>query len=333
MTRNRQWLINARPIGRSLQKEDFKLVATDACDPGPGEALVRTLYLGFDPAQKGWMENAADYVAPTQVGEVMRARGIGEVIASNDPSLAVGQKVIGMLGWQEYATIPASQLEKVTEEDGLVTARLGVLGSTGMTAYFGLQRIGRPFPGETVVVTGAAGATGSVAGQLAKIAGCRVIGVAGGEAKCRWLIEELGFDGAIDYRQGRLREEVSALAPDGIHVLWDNVGGPILNDLMAHIADHARIVICGGIARYEAEQLPPGPENYFNLVFRRASMQGFIVMDWKDEFPRARAVLADLVRSGRIRHREDIQHGLENAPATLVRLFQGANFGKQLLKL
>ena len=329
---SRQWLINGHPRGRELRADDFRLVEAQVRAPGPGEALVRTLYLSFDPAMKGWMENIGGYSAGMEIGDVMRARGVGEVVASSDAALRPGDLVLGSLGWQDYATLPVQELEPLPQ-DGLVTEHLGVLGMTGLTAYFGLKKIGRPFPGETVVVTGAAGATGSVAGQIAKLAGCRVIGVAGGEAKRRWLVDELGFDGAVDYKQGSVRRQLRGLAPDGIDVVWDNVGGPILNDLLALIATGARVVICGGIARYEATLLPPGPEHYFNLVFRRGTMQGFIVSDYADEFPVARARLAAWVRDGRLKHREDVQTGLEHAPATLMRLFKGENLGKQILQV
>lgn len=329
---NRRWLINARPNGRPLQDSDFRFEVVEARPPAPGEVLVQTRYLAFDPAQKGWMENTGGYAAPTQMGDVMRARGVGEVVESDAPHLKPGMLVVGSLGWQDYATLPTSDVEALPD-DGVPTAHLGVLGMTGMTAYFGMKKIGAPFPGDTVVITGAAGSTGSVAGQIAKQAGCRVIGIAGGEAKCRWLTEELGFDGAVDYKQGEVRRQVRALAPDGVDVLWDNVGGPVLDDLLSMIAMHARVVICGGIARYEAEQMPPGPENYFNIVFRRATMQGFIVSDFVSAFPAAKQRMAQWLKDGRLRHREDVQEGLENAPATLKRLFHGENVGKQLLRI
>jgi NADPH-dependent curcumin reductase CurA len=329
---NRQWLINGRPVGRPLVDDDFMLVETPVSDPGEGEVLVRSLYLAFDPAQKGWMENVADYVAPTEIGEVMRGSGVGEVVASAHPDFAPGDKVTGMLRWQDYACLPGKELLKVPDDD-LITANLGVLGTTGMTAFFGLNKIGKPFPGDTVVITGAAGATGSVVGQIAKLAGCRVIGVAGGEAKCRWLVDELGFDGAVDYKAGDVRKQAKALAPGGIDVLWDNVGGAIFNDLLGQLATHARVVVCGGISRYELGKMPAGPENYFNLIFRRAHMEGFIVLDYAAEFPWARRRIADWIRSGRLHYKEDIQKGLENAPRTLMRLFHGENFGKQLLRV
>jgi NADPH-dependent curcumin reductase CurA len=329
---NRQWLINGRPNGRSLVDDDFKLVETPVVEPGDGEVLVKTLYLAFDPAQKGWMENIGGYVAPTEIGEVMRGSGLGEVIASNAPGFAPGDKVTGMLRWQAYATLPAKEVLKVAD-DAHLTANLGVLGTTGLTAYFGLNKIGKPFPGDTLVVTGAAGATGSVVGQIGKIAGCRVVGVAGGAAKCAWLIEELGFDAAIDYKSGDIRAQAREAAPDGVDVLWDNVGGPALNILLAQLAMNARVVVCGGISRYELGQMPAGPENYFNLIFKRASMEGFILTDFQSQFPWARSRLAAWIKDGKLKYKEDIQQGLENAPATLKRLFLGENFGKQLLKL
>jgi NADPH-dependent curcumin reductase CurA len=237
-----------------------------------------------------------------------------------------------MLRWQTYATLPGKELSKVPDDE-MLTANLGVLGTTGMTAFFGLNKIGRPFVGDTLVVTGAAGATGSVVGQMAKLAGCRVVGVAGGAAKCAWLVDELGFDAAVDYKAGDIREQIKTAAPNGIDVLWDNVGGTLFNTLLSQLALHARVVVCGGISRYELGKMPSGPENYFNLIFQRAHMEGFIVLDYASEFPWARKRIANWIREGRLHYKEDIQQGLENAPRTLMRLFQGENFGKQLLKV
>lgn len=329
---NRQWLIAERPNNRSLGEGDFKWVTGEARPPGPGEVLVKTLYLSMDPSQKGQMENIGGYAAPTQIGDVMRAGGIGEVLESNDPALRAGDKVSGAMGWQEYLTASGRDVVKIADDDLLID-NLGALGGTGMTAYFGLSKLGKPFPGDTVVITGAAGATGSVAGQIAKIGGCRIVGVAGGPEKCRWLTDELGFDAAVDYKAGDVGEQVRAAAPDGIDVLWDNVGGQQLDDLLAQISLYARVVVCGGIARYEAEVLPPGPTNYFNLIFKRATMHGLLVVDYASEFPSARRRIARWIRDDKIRTRSDIQEGLENAPSTLMRVFSGANIGKQLLKV
>jgi NADPH-dependent curcumin reductase CurA len=240
--------------------------------------------------------------------------------------------VAGSVGWTEWLVSDGSGLEKA--QSGLPpTAMLSILGTTGMTAWCGLFKLGQPRPGDTVVVSGAAGATGSLVGQLAKIAGARAIGIAGGADKCRWLVEEAGYDAAIDYKSEDVQARLKELAPKGADVVFDNVGGPILNAMLGQIATGARVVICGGISRYELGQMPAGPQNYFNLVFRRASMHGFIVIDWVAEFPAIRQRIAALVADGRLAWRVDEQHGFENAPETLMRLFAGANRGKQVLKL
>ena len=329
---SRQWLLNGHPRGRGIEDGDFRLVETDIADPGEGEVLLKTLYLGFDPAQKGWMENIADYVAPMAIGDVMRGSGICEVVAGNHPKFAVGDLVFGSTGWTEYLVSDGKDLTKV-ETDLSPTAVLSILGTTGVTAWCGLFKVGRPVSGDTVLVSGAAGATGSIVGQLAKIAGCRVVGIAGGEDKCRWLVEDAGYDAAIDYKAGSVRAQIKQHCPRGVDVIFDNVGGSILNDMLGEIATGARVVICGGISRYETGSLPAGPQNYFNLVFRRASMAGFIVLDWASEFPAIRRRLEGFVKDGRLTWQEDIQHGFENAPETLKRLFSGKNRGKQLLKL
>jgi NADPH-dependent curcumin reductase CurA len=332
MMQTRQWLLNGHPRGRQIESGDFKLVTHTLPALQPGEILLRTLYLGFDPAQKGWMENIADYVAPMHIGDVMRGSAITEVVESNNGKYDVGTILAGTSIWSEY---------RISNGDGLTpchpalppTSMLSILGTTGMTAYCGLFKVGQPIAGDTVVVSGAAGATGSIVGQLAKLAGCRVIGIAGGASKCEWLTSEAGYDAAIDYKSDNVAERLRELVPGGINVIFDNVGGKILNDMLGEIATGARVVICGGISRYETGKLPLGPENYFNLVFRRARMQGFIVIDWISEFPEIRARLADMIAAGQLTYREDIQEGFENAPATLQRLFVGANKGKQLLKL
>ncbi len=328
----RQWLLNGHPRGRGIVADDFKLVETELGEPGEGEMLLKTHYLGFDPAQKGWMENIADYVAPMDIGDVMRGSGICEVVASNGGRFAVGDMVFGTTGWTEYLVHNGEGLTKVDTELS-PTAVLSVLGTTGLTAYCGLFKVGRPVAGDTVLVSGAAGATGSVVGQLAKIAGCRAVGIAGGPDKCKWLVEEAGYDAAIDYKAGNVKAQIKQHCPRGVDVIYDNVGGSILNDMLANIATGARVVICGGISRYETGNLPAGPENYFNLVFRRGTMAGFIVLDWANEFPGIRKRLEGFVQDGRLRYQEDIQQGFENAPDTLQRLFTGKNRGKQMLKL
>ncbi len=329
---SRVWRLAAHPRGRPIEDGDLELDTIELADAEPGQMLLRTQYLGFDPAQKGWMENVADYVAPMAIGDVMRGSGITEVVASNGGRFPPGQLLAGSTGWSEYLVHDGEGLQPC-EPSLPPTAMLSVLGTTGMTAWCGLYKLGKPIAGDTVLVSGAAGATGSIVGQLAKIAGCRAIGIAGGQEKCDWLVREAGYDSAIDYRAGDLRARLKELAPGGVDVIFDNVGGTILNDMLGHIATGARVVICGGISRYETGTLPAGPQNYFNLVFRRATMSGFIVIDWIAEFPAIRRRMAALVHEGKLTYREDVQHGFENAPETLKRLFSGANRGKQLLEL
>ena len=331
-TTTRQFLLNAHPRGRGIEDGDFKLVETELDDPGEGELLLKTRWLGFDPAQKGWMENIADYVAPMEIGDVMRGSAIGEVAKSNHPRFAEGDLVLGQTGWTEYALSDGKELTTI-DTSLPPTAMMSVLGTTGMTAYCGLFKIGKPVAGDTVLVSGAAGATGSVVGQLAKIAGCRVVGIAGGPEKCAWLTEEAGYDAAIDYKAGDVGAQINQHCPRGVDVIFDNVGGAILDEMLARIATGARVVVCGGISRYESGGKPTGPGNYFNLIFRRASMEGFIVIDWADEFPAIRKRLERFVDDGQLTYREDVQHGFENAPETLKRLFTGKNKGKQLLEV
>jgi NADPH-dependent curcumin reductase CurA len=331
MTLNQQWLIDGQPRGRALLESDFKRQTVELAPLEVDRARIRVEVLGFDPSMKGQMENIG-YAAATSQGDVMGASGIGEVVESNDPNLKVGDKVLGRLSWQEYASVRARDVQKIPDDD-LLTARLGPLGTTGLTAYFGLFRKGRPQPGDSLVVSGAAGATGSIVGQLGRLAGCRVIGIAGGAEKCSWLVDELRYDAAIDYKNEPVKVRLKKFCPNGVDVFFDNVGGSILNDVLARIALNARIVVCGGISRYEAEDLPPGPANYMNLVFQRATMAGFLLTDYAAEFPRAQARLESWIRSGELLHKEDVQQGFENIPSTLLRLFSGKNFGKQLLRI
>jgi hypothetical protein len=332
MTQTRVWRLAGHPRGRPIEEGDLVLDSIELPPLGAGEMLLRTHYLGFDPAQKGWMENVADYVAPMAIGDIMRGSGITEVVESNNGRFAPGTMLAGSTGWSEYLIHDGEGLSQC-EPTLPPTAMLSILGTTGMTAWCGLYKLGKPIAGDTVLVSGAAGATGSIVGQLAKLSGCRVIGIAGGPEKCAWLVDEAGYDAAIDYRAGNLRARLKDLAPGGVDVIFDNVGGKILNDMLGHIATGARVVICGGISRYETGTLPAGPENYFNLVFRRATMSGFIVIDWAAEFPAIRRRMAALVAEGKLAYREDVQQGFENAPETLKRLFSGANRGKQLLRL
>ena len=329
---NRQWLIDGNPRGRALQLQDFKQHQQEMRALVEGEVRVKVEYLSFDPSQKGQMENVSGYASGNEIGNVMTSGGIGEVVESRHAKVKVGDKVSGRVGWQEYAVLPGSALQ-VLPDDEFLTARLGPLGGTGLTAYFGLFRVGRPEPGDTVVVSGAAGAVGSIVGQLANIMGCRTVGIAGGPDKCAWLVDEVGYDAAVDYKNDNIKAQLRELCPGGINVFFDNVGGPILNDALACIAPHARVVICGGISRYEQESLPPGPPNYFNIVFRQATMEGFLLTGYEKEYPLAQERMLAWIKAGQIVYKEDVQEGFENIPATLLRLFTGQNFGKQLLKL
>lgn len=331
---NRRWTLAARPHGM-VKESDFAFGEAPVPPVGDGEVLVRVLYLSFDPTQRGWIEDRPSYMPPVQIGEVMRAAAVGQVVESKHPELAKGDLVQGLFGWQEYAVLPGAMIgaRGKIPPDMPPTWPLGVLGLTGLTAYFGMLDLGQPKAGDTVVVSGAAGATGSVAGQLAKIAGARVVGIAGGPAKCGWLTKEAHFDAAIDYKGEDVAARLGELCPKGIDVYFDNVGGAILEAALDRLALRARVVLCGGISGYNEETPPPGPRNLMNLVIQRARMEGFIIIDYFARFPEGVAKLWEWVRSGAIAHQEDVQQGLENAPKTLQRLFTGANTGKQILQV
>lgn len=328
----RQLVLADRPVGRPVAASDFAMREVAMPVPAPGQMLLATRWLGFEPAQKGWMENFGGYVAPIELGDVMRGMGVAEVIASDGGKFPVGTMVAGMTGWTEALVTDGAGFD-ACHPDLPPEAMLGLLGIPGLTAWVGLHRIGRPVAGDTVVVSGAAGATGSVAGQLAKIAGCHVIGIAGGAEKCTWLVEEAGFDAAIDYKAGDVSKQLKALAPGGVDVVYDNVGGDVLDAMLARLAIGARVVLCGGISRYEQGGKIAGPANYFNLILRRATMGGFIVLDHEAEWSAIRSRLAALALAGRITWQMDVLDGLDNAPAALARLFTGANRGKQVLRL
>jgi NADPH-dependent curcumin reductase CurA len=331
---NRQWLLAARPKGM-VKETDFRWHEAPLRRPGEGEVLVRVRYVSFDPAMRGWMEDRASYIPPVGLGEVMRAGAVGEVIESRHPEFEPGDRLQGLFGWQDYAVVPGALLGRGAKiAEGIPpTWPLGVLGLTGLTAYFGMLDLGQPKPGETVVVSGAAGATGSVAGQIAKIQGARVIGIAGGPEKCGWLVQEAHYDAAIDYKSEDVGARLAALCAKGIDVFFDNVGGEILDAALARLALRARVVLCGGISGYNDETPPPGPRNLMSLVVQRARMEGFIVIDYLPRFGEGVAALTKWVEEGRIVHQEDVQRGLENAPRTFLRLFRGQNRGKQLLAL
>jgi NADPH-dependent curcumin reductase CurA len=333
MSVNRRWLLARRPKGM-VSPEDFELREEPVPEPGDGEFLARNLYLSLDPAMRGWMTDAPSYMPPVGLGEVMRGATIARVEASNHPDYAVGERIVGTFGWQDYAVSDGRGRPRPQKvPDGVPdTLPLGALGMTSLTAYFGLKDLGRPQPGETVVVSGAAGATGSVVGQLAKLWGCRVVGIAGGPEKCAWLVDELGFDGAVDYHGEKVSRRLRELCPDGIHVFFDNVGGEILEAALSNLAMHARVVLCGAISSYNAEAPPPGPRNYMQLLVRRSRMEGFLVFDFLDRTEEAMAELVPAVMEGKIKYREDVRDGLEHAPETLVELYTGGNTGKLLVR-
>ena len=323
----------AHPAG-TLGDEHFELVEEPVPVPADGEALVRTLYLSLDPAIRVWMNGVDTYVPGIQVGDVMRAGGLGEVVRSRSPAYSEGDVVFGMMHWSDYdlARSGPEGLTIVPRQEPL-TAYLSVFGVTGLTAYFGMLDIGQPHEGETVVVSGAAGATGSVAGQIAKIRGCRVVGIAGGPEKCAWLTEELGFDAAVDYKSEDVSARLRETCPDGIDVFFDNVGGEILDAALGQLALHGRVVLCGAISQYDSADLAPGPRNVINLIPQRGRMQGFILLDYRDRFLEAIPQLVQWVQEGRIHYAEDVVDGLENAPAAFRKLFTGANTGKLIVKV
>ncbi len=302
------------------------------------QALVRVKFIAFEPAMRGWLDDVKSYVPPVQIGDVMRASGVGEVIASKNEKYAIGEYVSGMFGWQEYAVIKETS-DKIGAPLKVPPAvppqlMLSALGGTGVTAYLGMLNIGKPGKGDTVLITGAAGATGSIAGQIAKLKGAeKVIGVAGGKTKCDWLLDECGYDVAIDYKSERVRRRLREECPTGVNVFFDNVGGTLLDDGLLNMARYGRIVICGGISAYNETEVPPGPKYYMQLVARHLTMEGFLLYDYTDQIDEARSQLSAWIQEGKIRHREDIQHGFEQIPQTFLRLFEGKNVGKQLLEL
>ena len=333
--KNRQWLLSNRPVNQ-LSKNHFKWVEKEVECIKKGEFLVKNLYLSFDPAQYGWTQDTESYVDSVKIGEVMRAVSVAQVIESQHDKFREGDILQGSFGWQEYAVSDGKSGYMGPfriPKDVPITAPLGILGNTGLTAYFGLIEIGKPKKGDVVLVSGAAGSTGSVVGQIAKIMGCRVIGTAGGSEKCSWLTDQLGFDAAIDYKSENLNSALKKLCPDGVNIVFDNVGGDFLSESLLHIAEKARIVLCGAISSTGKAQSSIHLSNYMSLVIKRARMEGFISMDYMKDAPIVINKISNWIKEGKLAYREDIAEGLENAPDTLSRLFSGKNLGKQLLKL
>jgi NADPH-dependent curcumin reductase len=303
-------------------------------EPAEGRFVVRVTHISLDPAMRGWMNDVRSYVPPVGIGEVFRALAGGAVVASRHPGFAVGDQVTGQFGAQEYATSDGAGVQKVDVGAAPMPTHLAVLGMTGMTAYFGLFDVGAMAEGETVLVSGAAGAVGSVVGQLARIRGGRAIGIAGGKEKCRFLVDELGFDAAIDYKAEDVGKAIRAAAPDGIDVYFDNVGGDILDAALTRLRRGARVVLCGAISQYNAQGRPVGPANYMSLLVNRARMEGFLVFDYVDRYPEAAAEMAGWLGEGRLRSQEDVVSGpVSDFGATLLRLFRGDNTGKLVLQI
>jgi len=327
---NHQFKLAKRPVGM-VQRSDFEYAEAPVAEPGEGEVLIKILYISLDPAMRGWMNEGKSYVPPVGIGEVMRAGAVGRVIASRDSNVAVGDHVVGVLGVQEYAVAKAKGLTKVDPKLVPLPVYLGTLGMPGMTAYFGLLEIGQPKAGETVVVSGAAGAVGQVVGQIAKIKGCRVVGIAGGADKCAYL-RSIGFDAAIDYKHEDVKAALKQHCPKGVDVYFDNVGGEILDIVLTQLAMHARIVICGAISQYNEAKMK-GPSNYMSLLVNRAMMKGMVVFDYASRYGEAAREMAGWMATGQLKTREDVVEGLETFPETLLKLFKGENTGKLVLKV
>jgi len=330
---NRQVRLAARPEGLP-KPSDWKFTEEKVADPADGQMLVKVSHISLDPAMRGWMNDAKSYIRPVAIDEVMRAGGAGKVVASRHPGFKEGDEVAGSFGVQQYAISDGKGVHKVDTRFAPLTTYLGALGMPGMTAYFGLLDIGKPQPGQTVVVSGAAGAVGSVVGQIAKIKGCRTVGIAGGADKCAYLTQKLGFDAAIDYKSADVKAALKTHCPNGIDVYFDNVGGDILDAALARLAPHARIVICGAISQYNNTTPVKGPANYLSLLVNRASMTGMVVFDYADRYAEAAREMAQWIAAGKLVAKEDVvAGGIDAFPETLLKLFKGENFGKLVLAL
>jgi NADPH-dependent curcumin reductase CurA len=335
---NQQVRLAARPVGLPT-RADWEFTREAVQEPAAGGVLVKTLSLSLDPAMRGWMNEGKSYIPPVGIGEVMRAGGVGVVLASKNSAFAVGDHVYGSLGVQTHCLVAEGDikrtgLSKIDLKLGTATQWLNVLGMPGMTAYFGLMDVGQPKAGEALVVSGAAGAVGQTVGQLGKVLGLRVVGIAGGQAKCDWVVRELGFDACIDYKAGNVKDSLRELCPKGVDIYFDNVGGDILDAVLIRLARNARIVICGAISQYNNTTPVKGPANYLSLLVNRARMEGMVVFDYADRYPVAIAELAGYLKSGKMKSREDVvSGGVDAFPETLLKLFNGENFGKLVLQV
>ncbi|MDO6557582.1 NADP-dependent oxidoreductase [Paraglaciecola chathamensis] len=330
--KNTQFLLAKRPVGTPT-RENWDQVECDIPELGQNQVLVKIAYISLDPAMRGWMNDGKSYIAPVKIGEVMRASTVGEVISSTSPDYHEGDYVFGHGGVQQFAVSDGKDLHKIDISIAPLERYLGVLGMPGMTAYFGLLNTGQPKEGETVVVSGAAGAVGTVVGQIAKLKGCTVIGIAGGKDKCQYLVDELGFDGAIDYKSENVKKALKAHCPNGVDVYFDNVGGEILDDVLTQIRMHARIVICGAISQYNNTTAVKGPSNYLSLLVNRARMEGIVVFDNIKHYGEAAEQMAKWISEGKLKAKEHVVKGIEHFPETLLMLFNGENTGKLVLKV
>jgi NADPH-dependent curcumin reductase len=329
---NHQFRLAARPQGM-VGREHFDYVEEPVSELKEGEVLVKVLFISLDPAMRGWMSEGRSYIPPVEIGEVMRAGTVGQVVESESQKLAIGAYVSGWLGVQEYAVCNENEVFQVIPGAVPLQTYLGALGMPGVTAYFGLLEVGAPKEGETVVVSGAAGAVGSVVGQIAKLKGCRVVGIAGGAEKCEWIVDQLGFDAAIDYKREDVGAALREHCPEGVDVYFDNVGGEILDAVLARLARGARVAICGAISQYNHLDAVKGPSNYMSLLVNRARMEGFVVLDYMSRAPEAVREMAGWIADGRLVAREDVVEGFENFPEALQKLFAGENVGKLVLEV
>jgi NADPH-dependent curcumin reductase CurA len=331
MPKNKQVLLAARPKG-AVQESDFKIVDIDLPALADGEVRVQNHYLSLDPYMRGRMDDAKSYAASVKLGELMTGGAVGEVIESKNPKFAKGDRVLSMAGWQQYAQNDGRGMQKIDTRVLPISVYLGCVGMPGVTAWYGLKQIGMPKSGETVVVSAASGAVGSVVGQLAKSLGCRAVGVAGGKEKCDYVVKELGFDACVDYKAGNLDADLMAAAPSGIDIYFDNVGGAVLDAVLRQLNAFARIPLCGLISGYSATEAYP-LRNYRSLLVNRVNLQGFIVSEHMEFWPQALQELGGAVAAGRMKYRESVAQGLENAPKAFMGMLKGENFGKQLVKL
>ncbi len=329
---NRQFLLAKRPVGAAT-RDTFTFQQVPVVQPKDGQILVKNEYLSLDPAMRGWMNEGKSYIPPVALGDVMRALGVGKVIASAHPGFAVGDYVNGALGMQDYFTGEPRGFYKVDPKLVPLPVYLSALGMTGMTAYFALLDVGAPKTGDTVVISGAAGAVGSIAGQIAKLKGCRVVGIAGGQEKCKRLVEEFGFDGVIDYKNEDMLAGLKRECPKGVDVFFDNVGGDILDAVLSRLNFKARVIICGAISQYNNKEAVKGPANYLSLLVNRARMEGFVVMDYADRYAATGQEMAGWLLKGQLKSKEHIVEGLESFPESLAKLFSGENHGKLVLKV